>query len=150
MSFRSCSTIPVRTGRRCCRSSRPLLRQRFASRRHRSPKRPHHRTSCRLQVRQQNSRPSPPRHLRGRRRRSARSRADYPRSHTRTTRTPRHRRKPIPGRGRPAGTDHRGRPHVAGGVRSPAPQPFTQAKATAQTDYFTLNEQAGTFIPACC
>lgn len=83
MSFRSCSTIPVRTGRRCCRSSRPLLRQRFASRRHRSPKRPHHRTSCRLQVRQQNSRPSPPRHLRGRRRRSARSRADYPRSHTR-------------------------------------------------------------------
>ena len=45
--------------------------------------------------------------------------------------TPRHRRKPVPCRGRPAGTDHRGRSHVAGGVRSHAPQPFAQAKATA-------------------
>ena len=90
MSFRSCSTIPVRTGHRCCRNSRPRLqlRQRFANRRRRSPKRngpkqPHGRMSCRPQLRQRNSRPSPPRHLRGRRRRSARSRADYPRSHTR-------------------------------------------------------------------
>ena len=83
MSFRSCSTIPVRTGRRCCRNSRLQLRQRFASRRRRSPKRPHGRISCRPQLRQRNSRPSPPRHLRGRRRRSARNRADYPRSRTR-------------------------------------------------------------------
>ncbi|MFR8081848.1 MAG: hypothetical protein ACLU6Z_09350, partial [Odoribacter splanchnicus] len=51
---------------------------------------------------------------------------------------------------RPAGTDHRGRSHVTGGVRSHAPKSFTQAKATAKTDYITLNEQAGTFIPACC
>ena len=41
-------------------------------------------------------------------------------------RTPRHRRKPVPGRGRPAGTARRGRTHVAGGVRSHAPQPFAQ------------------------
>ena len=51
---------------------------------------------------------------------------------------------------RPAGTDHRGRSHVTGGVRSHAPKSFTQAKPTAKTDYITLNEQAGTFIPACC
>lgn len=75
----------MRTGRRCCRNSRPRpqLRQRFASRRRRSPKRPHGRMSCRPQLRQRNSRPSPPRHLCGRRRRAARNRADYPRSRTR-------------------------------------------------------------------
>ena len=74
----------MRTGHRCCRNSRPRLqlRQRFANRRRRSPKRngpkqPHGRMSCRPQLRQRNSRPSPPRHLRGRRRRSARPRADY-------------------------------------------------------------------------
>ena len=44
---------------------------------------------------------------------------------------------------RPAGTIRRRWPHVAGGVRSSAPQPFTQAKAIAQTDYISLNEQAG-------
>ena len=75
----------MRIGHRCCRNSRPRLqlRQRFASRRRRSPKRPHGRMSGRPQLRQRNSRPRPPRHLRGRRRKSARSRADYPRSRTR-------------------------------------------------------------------
>ena len=52
-------------------------------------------------------------------------RADYLRSRTGAAST-RHRRKPVPCRGRPAGTDHRGRTHVAGGVRSPAPKPFAQ------------------------
>ena len=90
MYFRSCSIIPVRTGHRCCRNSRPRLqlRQRFASRRRRNPKRngpkqPHGRMPCRPQLRRRNSLRSPPRHLRGRRRRSARNRADYPRSRTR-------------------------------------------------------------------
>lgn len=79
MSFRSCSTIPMRTGRRCCRNSRPRLRRYPASRRQNRPnrsvpKQPHGRMSCRPQLRQRNGRPSPSRYLRGRRRRSARSR----------------------------------------------------------------------------
>ena len=150
MSFRSCSTIPVRTGRRCCRSSRPCSGNASPAdaTEARSDRTTARRAACRSDSRTAaQARPDT----------SAADGEDphgaariIPAATPGTTRTPRHRRKPIPGRGRPAGTDHRGRPHVAGGVRSPAPQPFTQAKATAQTDYFTLNEQAGTFIPACC
>ena len=49
-----------------------------------------------------------------------------PQPHPAAACTPRHRRKPVPCRGRPAGTTRRGRPHVAGGVRSHAPKSFTQ------------------------
>ena len=44
---------------------------------------------------------------------------------------------------RPAGTDHRGRSHVTGGVRSHAPKPFTQTQTPQEAGYFTLTEKGG-------
>ena len=58
-------------------------------------------------------------------------------------RTPQHGRKPVPCSGRPAGTAHRRRPHVAGGVRSHAPKPFTQTQTPQEAGYFTLTEKGG-------